>query len=227
MSFGASAWVFTIRRLAMPWPPWIRHSAAIRADGQSDQHSVPSRYFQGMSDRTWIYEPSPDNGARTLLGTEGERPLVCIGVNPSTAAPGNLDRTVATVGRVAAYAGFNGFMMLNVYAQRATDPHDIHLTLDHELHDWNLRSIASFVDGRNLTVWAAWGTLIRKRAYLPGLLTEIVALPELSNCRWRSRGNRSKAGHPHHLSTSRMMRRWISSTSVPTSHPFGAASPGD
>lgn len=173
-------------------------TAAIRAGGQSDQRSVTSRYLQGMSDTTWIYEPSPDNGARTLLGTEGECPLVCIGVNPSTAFPGNLDPTVATVERVAAYAGYNGFMMLNVYAQRATDPDDIHLSLNHELHDWNLRSIASFVDGRNLTVWAAWGTLIRKRAYLPGLLTEIVALPELSSCRWRSRGTRSRAGHPHH-----------------------------
>lgn len=96
------------------------------------------------------------------------------------------------------HCGYDGFMMLNVYPQRATDPDDLHITADPELHQWNMRSIAAFVDGRNLSVWAAWGTLIRKRPYLPSLLTEIVALPEMANCRWMSRGARSKAGDPHH-----------------------------
>ena len=88
--------------------------------------------------------------------------------------------------------------MLNVYPQRATDPDDLHVTVDPELHEWNKRSIATFVHGRALSVWAAWGTLIRKRAYLPALLAEIVALPELDSCRWVSRGVRSRAGDPHH-----------------------------
>jgi hypothetical protein len=147
---------------------------------------------------TWIYTPSPDNSARTLLGIEGAQPLVCVGINPSTAAPGDLDRTVATVARVAEGRGFDGFMVLNVYPQRATNPSDMHAAADLELHAWNMRSIADFADGRTLNVWAAWGTLIRKRKYLPQLLTEIVALPELANVRWLCRGPRSRAGHPHH-----------------------------
>lgn len=146
----------------------------------------------------WIYTPSPDNSARTLLGTQGERPLVCVGINPSTASPGHLDRTVATVERVAERGGFDSFMMLNVYPQRATNPNDIHTAMDPELHAWNMRSIADFADGRTLEVWAAWGTLIGKRKYLPKLLTEIIALPGLANVQWLSRGRRSKAGHPHH-----------------------------
>ncbi len=147
---------------------------------------------------TWIYAPSPDNSARTLLGIDGAQPLVCIGINPSTAAPGELDRTVATVARVADSRGFDGFMMLNVYPQRATNPSDMHAAADLELHAWNKRSIADFADGRSLSVWAAWGTLIRKRKYLPQLLTEIVSIPELANVRWLCRGPRSRAGHPHH-----------------------------
>jgi len=136
--------------------------------------------------------------ARTLLGTEGAHPLVCVGINPSTAAPGDLDRTVATVARVAESGDFDGFMMLNVYPQRATNPNDMHTAADHELHAWNMHSIAAFADGRTLNVWAAWGTLIRQRKYLPQLLTDIVALAELANVQWLSRGPRSKAGHPHH-----------------------------
>jgi hypothetical protein len=159
---------------------------------------TPRDTFGPVQQSKWIYEPSPDNAARTLLGVDGPKPLVCVGINPSTAAPGDLDSTVATVERVSVQCGYDGFMMLNVYPQRATDPNHLHATVDPELHRWNMRSIASFVDGRNLNVWAAWGTLIRKRAYLPGLLTEIVALPEMANCRWLKRGARSKAGDPHH-----------------------------
>lgn len=123
---------------------------------------------------------------------------MCVGINPSTAAPGDLDRTVATVERVSVQRQYDGFMMLNVYPQRATDPNDLDATADGELHEWNMRSIAAFADGRNLSVWAAWGTLIRKRTYLAALLIDIVALPEMANCRWMSRGARSKAGDPHH-----------------------------
>ena len=133
-----------------------------------------------MQQPKWIYEPMPDNSARTLLGVEGPRPLVCVGINPSTAAPNHLDRTVATVERVAKQRGFDGFMMLNVYPQRATDPDDLHTNVDLDLHEWNKRAIANFADGRDLSIWAAWGTLIRKRTYLPGLLAEIVALPEMA-----------------------------------------------
>ena len=109
-----------------------------------------------MQQAKWIYEPSPDNAARTLLGIEGPQPLVCLGINPSTAAPGDLDRTVSTVERVSVQRGYAGFMMLNVYPQRATDPDDLHRTVDPNLHEWNMRSIAAFANGRSLTVWAAW-----------------------------------------------------------------------
>lgn len=133
-----------------------------------------------MSDTPWIYELNPDDRARTLLGLEGERPLVCVGINPSTAAPGGLNPTVASVSRVAGLAGFDSFMMLNVYAQRATDPDDMHSAVDPRLHEWNLRTIASFVRGRPLIMWAAWGTLIRKRPYLSSLSSTSSSLP---NCR--------------------------------------------
>lgn len=105
---------------------------------------------------------------------------------------------MATVDRVAVRGGFDSFMMLNVYPQRATNPRDMHAAVNLGLHEWNLHSIAGFADGRELDVWAAWGTLIRKRSYLSQLLNDIVALPELRNARWLSRGPRSKSGHPHH-----------------------------
>ena len=62
---------------------------------------------------------------------------------------------------------------------------------------WNVGWMAACAVGSRLNVGAGCGTLIRKRKYLPQLLTDIVARPELANVQWLSRGPRSKAGHPH------------------------------
>lgn len=146
----------------------------------------------------WLYENTPDNSARFVLGTIGDNPLVCFGVNPSTAEPGNLDETVDRVMRVAASNDFDSFIMLNVYAQRATKPKDLHRQLHSELKDENERKIAAVVDGRSLHLWAAWGHNIERRDYLRPLLQDILALPELANGSWVSRGLSTKDGHPHH-----------------------------
>jgi hypothetical protein len=148
--------------------------------------------------KEWLYERTDDNSARFVLGTVGENPLCCFGINPSTAEPGRLDPTVATVERKACEFGYDSFIMFNVYPQRATNPNDLHQNLCEELHRENLRQIAAAVSGRSLDVWAAWGALITKRGYLTELVKSIVSLPELMRCNWVSRGEITKDGHPHH-----------------------------
>ena len=146
----------------------------------------------------WLYERNADNSARFVLGTVGEKPLVCFGINPSTAEPNHLDRTVNIVSQVAALNGFDSFVMLNVYAQRSTDPDGLDECVRPAFKNENERQIAAFVGGRNLTLWGAWGHLVELRGYLPSLLQDIVALPEIANCSWVSRGRVTKGGHPHH-----------------------------
>ena len=75
--------------------------------------------------RRWLYVPNTYGEYRYILGTRGERPLICVGVNPSTAAPGDLDPTLKSVERVALHNGYDSFIMFNVYAQRATRPEDM------------------------------------------------------------------------------------------------------
>ena len=64
----------------------------------------------------WIYVPDFYTEYRYILGTRGADPLICIGVNPSTAEPGNLDNTLKSVERIAAGNGYDSFIMFNVYA---------------------------------------------------------------------------------------------------------------
>lgn len=75
-----------------------------------------------MEQQQWVWERSIDGSARFVLGTVGVNPLVCSGVNPSTATPNALDRTVARVRRFAADNGHDSWTMLNVYPQISTDP---------------------------------------------------------------------------------------------------------
>lgn len=146
----------------------------------------------------WIWETSPDGVSRYVLGTAGENPLVCIGVNPSTAVPNQLDRTVTRVSRFAERTGHDSWVMLNVYPQISTDPAGLHRECDPLLMEQNLHHIAQLVDGRPLTVLAAWGVLVESRPYLVGLVGAVVALPALASVSWVSLGAPTKAGHPRH-----------------------------
>lgn len=49
----------------------------------------------------WIYKNNDDNSVRFILGEDGKSPLVCFGVNPSTATPEKLDRTLVQVQKTA------------------------------------------------------------------------------------------------------------------------------
>ena len=147
---------------------------------------------------SWYYEPHEYLPYRYVLGRPGPRPLVCIGINPSTARPGALDPTLKSVDRLARSNGFEGWIMFNVYPQRATDPNDMDKEPDMTLHRENLRWLQAVLRQTQPTMWAAWGTLIEKRAYLPGLMRDMVALTDELDIPWVTLGKRSKKGHPHH-----------------------------
>lgn len=147
----------------------------------------------------WYYEPNADNSERYLLGIKGKRPLMCFGVNPSTAEPDNLDNTLKSVQRFAFALGYDAWMMLNLYPQRATNPNDMHEKLNEAAHKQNLsviRDLFALYPGAD--IWAAWGALIEKRAYLSKCLSDIYRVVQAFSPAWYTIGKRSKAGHPHH-----------------------------
>lgn len=151
----------------------------------------------------WIYEKTDNNTARFVLGEPGEpgEPnLICIGVNPSTAEPNKLDNTLKTVKAIAIKKGYPGWIMLNLYPQRATNPNDMHIKLDADLHAKNMGAVSEIFRLYPGAIWAAWGTLIEKRSYLETCAADIVGLSirHPAPLPWVTIGKRSKAGHPHH-----------------------------
>jgi len=147
----------------------------------------------------WLYVPSTYMEYRYVLGTRGSRPLICVGINPSTAVPNRLDNTVKSVERIALGNGYDSFLMFNVYAQRATDPDTMEHTCNPALHRENLQALEYLLSlNPRPAVWAAWGAIIEKRKYLAQCLLDEIALGRRYGAQWFTAGPISKKGHPHH-----------------------------
>lgn len=150
----------------------------------------------------WLYVPSFYSEYRYILGTKGNNPLICIGINPSTAEPDNLDNTLKSVERVAHFNGYDSFIMFNVYAQRATNPDDMEICLNEALHKENTKAfeyiLGLYPKGNTPSVWAAWGAIIEKRSYLFDCVRDFVKVGEKYGAKWYTAGKCSKKGHPHH-----------------------------
>lgn len=149
----------------------------------------------------WIYVPNTYAEYRYILGTKGKNPLICIGINPSTAAPNDLDNTLKSVERIAKGNGYDSFIMFNVYPQRATRPDDMDSEMNERLHKENMaafRYILSLYEKERPSVWAAWGTIVEMRPYLKDCLRDMVDISLEYKADWYSSGAISKKGHPHH-----------------------------
>lgn len=146
----------------------------------------------------WLWQRNAEGTARFTLATLGKNPLVCVGINPSTAVPDDLDRTVNRVNGFASSNGFDSWTMLNVYPQIATDPLDIAFHLNPALKNENERHVGAVLAGRRLTVLAAWGDLIESRDFLKPVLADLLTVMTAHGCDWVNLGTLTKKGHPRH-----------------------------
>ena len=147
----------------------------------------------------WLYVPPFYSEYRYILGTRGKNPLICIGINPSTAEPDNLDNTLKSVERIALGNGFDSFIMFNVYAQRATNPDTMERTCNVLLHKENLEAFRYVLSiSEKPAIWAAWGAIIEKRKYLSACVRDMLEVGEEYGASWYCAGSITKKGHPHH-----------------------------
>lgn len=162
---------------------------ALSSAARSDEYDVSK----------WLYAPNFYSEYRYILGTRGKTPLICVGINPSTAKPDDLDNTLKSVQRIAAGNGFDSFLMFNVYAQRATRPDDMERQCNLRLHEENMKAWRYLLSlAKEPAVWAAWGAIIEKRKYLPRCVADMLSISREYDARWFCAGAISKKGHPHH-----------------------------
>lgn len=147
----------------------------------------------------WLYVPNHYSEYRYILGTRGKKPLICIGINPSTAAPDALDPTLKSVERIAHSNGYDSFLMFNVYAQRATRPDDMERVCNQTLHEENRKAFRYLLSlSEPPAIWAAWGNIIDKRDYLKECMRDFAEDGRACGAKWFTAGPLLKSGHPHH-----------------------------
>ena len=154
-----------------------------------------------------IYQSNNLDTARFSLGKNGKKKLFIIGLNPSTANKENSDTTVTKVEKVAVNNGFDGFVMLNLYPLRSTNPNGLPQKVDAALAYENTEKIIALVSKEvNPVFWAAWGGGIKLRPYLSETLLNL--LPEISKIggTWKNFGALGVDGHPRH--PSRLSYSW-------------------
>ena len=82
---------------------WAFETELERANAPSNEYDV----------KKWLFVPNHYTEFRYILGTRGTHPLICVGINPSTARPDALDNTLKSVERIAHGNGFDSFLMFN------------------------------------------------------------------------------------------------------------------
>ena len=126
----------------------------------------------------WVYETNEDNSARFALGQifdKNGKTLLCFGINPSTACPTSLDNTIRKLISISKNNGYDNWIMLNVYPQRATNPDDIHKKCDEQLMAQNMQHIRDVVEKyAESDILLAYGNLISKRKFLKTCLNNIL-----------------------------------------------------
>jgi len=149
-----------------------------------------------------LYKTNEADTARYVMGVYHKHPLIAIGVNPSQATLQKPDMTVSKVKKFALQLGFDGYIMLNVYPQRATAPDSLHRKKFAPWAAKNLRTIADVLAGTapRPVLWAAWGNLIETRPYLGQCLRDIYQLAAQYDPQWIRLGELTRKGHPRHPS---------------------------
>lgn len=138
-----------------------------------------------------------DDTERFILGESGANPIICFGINPSTANDIKYDPTILKIRKIASENNCDSWVMLNLYPQRATNPNDMHKKADNDLKIKNYEVIRSvFNIYPNALTLASWGNAIEKRKYLKDCLKEILAIAP--DRKWVCRGKLTVKGNPRH-----------------------------
>ncbi len=94
---------------------------------------------------------------RFALGRPGNHSCLIIGMNPSAAREEYSDRTVNKVIKTVRELGYDGWIMTNLYPERATDAKNMD-EFDRRLAEENAEQIVALCNKYNIKeVWGAWG----------------------------------------------------------------------
>ena len=136
---------------------------------------------------------------RFVLEQPGERMLLVVGLNPRTADETHPDPTVRKVVGFAEGGGYDGFAMLNLSSERATDKRSLSATLDDAMYRKNLDVAADLLQRYPAAdILVAFGNDISIRPYLKQSFRDLYSVLRASRGQWFQIGRLTAKGNPRH-----------------------------
>ncbi len=150
-------------------------------------------------DEQYIYQTNADNTARYVLGTKGSNPLIVMSINPSVGSPTQTSSTVGTVRHIAADYGYDSWIILCLYPQRATHLDELDEMPNQAWIDENNKVIDQVLSQYpNHKIWAAWGTHYDDRSFFPQCLSDILKIADKYGESWMHYGPLDEDGTPRY-----------------------------
>lgn len=144
-----------------------------------------------------MYPPQRDITRYSLI-KEGEKMLIVVGFNPSTADDKRIDPTMRFVLGIAKFNGYNGFAMINLYPLRSTNPDNLPIEVDDDIVKENFSQINSLLERYPFAdVLLAYGNLVEKRSYTKTIANRLLELLHNKSREIYCLG-KLKSGNPKH-----------------------------
>ncbi len=157
------------------------------------KHSLP--YPKGFEPN--YIDPCKYERYRFALGKSGKNPLVVICMNPSAANESSSDMTINRVISVSQKLKMDGWVVFNVYPERATNARDIG-RFNSDLSNRNTEIICDFLKKNRISeVWGAWGNDNNIEALVKGKRALLSKLHE-NNIKIFYFGTLTKDNNPRH-----------------------------
>ncbi|HAB89528.1 MAG TPA: hypothetical protein DCF84_03250 [Bacteroidetes bacterium] len=151
---------------------------------------------------SYISVSSDDDRMRFVLGKRGNKSLLVIGLNPSSANEKKLDPTTRIIEKIALNHGYDGWHIINLYPLRCAKPSHLPKRRKVDVYTQNLLFIEEYLVKNHQSVEAVclgWGNHIARYPYLKEARDAIRAMLALYDFKWHCLGV-TQAGHPIHPS---------------------------
>ena len=147
-----------------------------------------------------VCEPLHDKTKRFVLGKAGNKELLAIGLNPSTANENKLDPTSRNIQTIAFNNGCDGWWLVNLYPKRTSNPKNLPKKINKDLAKQNVDFIRRLLKNESYSiskVLCCWGNHIEDHKYLQDQAEKIISLVNESGHKIQCIGL-TELGNPFH-----------------------------
>lgn len=146
-----------------------------------------------------IYEYDEEKNARYVLGNNGQKTLICIGINPSWACKDFSDPTMNWLVTMSRREGYDSCIMMNPYPYRCSKPSELPSEFEQELLNSNFEWFDRILEEKkNSDVLVMWGNYIGRNEDFKNAVIVILEKMLKHNKKVFHINDLSKAGNPYH-----------------------------